>query len=179
LLRAAVTRVRALVAVWTARGSTRANLERSVARRILVLCYGNIYRSPFVAKLLANRLDPRTEVRSAGFHAVARRPSPARHVTMCRKYGVALDDHRSAVATADDVAWADLIVLMDRHNWLMSMRLGAKPEQIVWLGALIPGPVDIADPYQLTDEQAAHVIARLQAGSEVLIVALSGRHLAN
>jgi protein-tyrosine phosphatase len=161
-----------------ARRSTRANLERSVARRILVLCYGNIYRSPFVAKLLANRLGPWAEIRSAGFHPVAQRPSPARHVTMCRQYGVALDDHRSAVATADDVAWADLIVLMDRHNWVMSTRLGAQPERIVWLGALTPGPVDIADPYQLTDEQASHVITRLQAGSDALIAALSGRPLA-
>ena len=39
-----------------ARRNSHANLRGLSGRNILVLCYGNIYRSPFVGKLLADLL---------------------------------------------------------------------------------------------------------------------------
>lgn len=179
VFRAVATRGRASLAAWRARRSTRANLERVTGRRVLVVCYGNIYRSPFVARALEQRLGSMAEIRSGGFHPVAQRPSPARHVEMCRQRGVLLEDHRSAVLTAEDFVWADLVVLMDRHNWAMSTRLGAKPEQLIWLGALTAGAIDIGDPYRMTDTQAAEIVDRLGACSEALAAALGARHGGN
>lgn len=152
-------------AVATARRDTRANLSAGAFRRILVVCYGNIYRSPFVATRLRQLLGDTAEVRSGGFHPRSERPSPARHVAMSAARGIDLASHRSAVIRPDDVSWADLIVLMDRHNWQALQKIGAPARRLVWLGALDDRPVEIPDPYGL-DEQAAHsVLDRLDACS--------------
>jgi protein-tyrosine phosphatase len=150
-------------------------LKRTSARKILVICYGNIYRSPFVAELLKARLGGSVEVRSAGFHAVAGRPSPERHVRIAHDYGVRLEHHRSSVASAEDLAWADLIVLMDRHNWAALRHMGAAEDKLVWLGAFAPGPVEIPDPYNRGDEEARRIVERLRDAAELLASRISNR----
>lgn len=168
VLDAAALRARALFALATARNRSRVRLERTSVRKVLVVCYGNIYRSAFVAELLRARLGSLAEVRSAGFHAVAGRPSPQRHVQISLEYGVRLERHRSSVATPEDIAWADLIVLMDRHNWAALRKMGAAEDKLVWLGALTRGPVEIPDPYTRSDEEARQIVVRLRDAAEHL-----------
>lgn len=148
-------------AVASARAATESSLSRRGIRRVLVVCYGNIYRSPLVAELIRRRCAGRIEVRSSGFHPRAGRPSPDRHVAMCAARGIDLSAHRSSVTQPTDVAWADLVVLMDRHNWQALQLIGARDERIAWLGAMDGGPVEIPDPYGLDDESARRVVGRL------------------
>lgn len=157
----------------TARRASRLRLRRARVSRILVVCYGNIYRSAFVGALLRSRLPAAVEVRSAGFHPVSGRPSPQRHVQVSRRYGVSLENHRSVVVTAADAQWADVIVLMDRHNWAALNALGAATEKLIWLGGLLSGPVEILDPYTLDDRQAELIVARLRDATEQLIATIS------
>lgn len=153
------------VAVWRALATARRDTQRALARRglrrVLIVCHGNIYRSPFAEAVLRDRLGADVEVRSAGFHAVADRPSPQPHVAMCQEFGVSLAAHRSRVVTDDDLAWADLIVLMDRRNWLALSGMRADPDKLVWLGALGPGRLEIADPYGLGPSAAAVIVKEL------------------
>lgn len=167
-------RLRTLTALATARRSSRRALSRGGARRILVVCYGNIYRSAFVGELLRQRL-PSAEVRSAGFHRVGGRPSPPRHVELCAKRGISLSQHRSVVITPEDASWADLILLMDRHNWAALNALGADVDKLVWLGSLLPGTLEIPDPYAMSDADAERVIARMYDVTERLVHRLGGR----
>jgi len=139
---------------------------------VLVVCYGNIYRSAFVCGYFEQHPVPGVEFRSAGFHPVAGRPAPARHIELSRQAGVELEGHRSAVVTIDDVRWAELIVLMDRHNWRALVELGAARERLVWLGALDEGLIEIADPYGLSDCEAAGIVERLLACSTELAARL-------
>ena len=150
-------------ALATARADTIANLATTEAGRVLVVCYGNICRSPFAAACLVRASDGRLEVRSSGFHPRAERTSPERHFAMSRRYGVDLSGHRSNVIDPDDLEWADLIVFMDRHNWQDLYRMGAPAERLVWLGALDGGPVEITDPYAMDESSAEQVLQRLQA----------------
>jgi protein-tyrosine phosphatase len=159
---------RALAAART--GSLHAVSSRPV-RRVLVLCYGNIYRSPFAAEALRAAV-PSLEVRSAGFHRREGRPSPDAHVHMSGELGVDLSAHRSRVVTRDDLDWADLIVFMDRHNWAKLLELRAAPGKLVWLGALAPGDVEIPDPYGHGESEARAVIERLKACTAALADAL-------
>ncbi|HEX7114476.1 MAG TPA: low molecular weight phosphatase family protein [Steroidobacter sp.] len=172
---AAILRLRATFAVATARPRSCARLKRNNARKILVICYGNIYRSPFVAELLKARLGGSVEVRSAGFHAVAGRPSPERHVRIAQDYGVRLEHHRSSIASPDDLAWADLIVLMDRHNWAALRQMGAPEDKLVWLGAFTRGPVEIPDPYNQDEEEARRIVGRLRDAAELLASRITNR----
>src|SRR5262245_55242849 len=80
-------------------------------RRVLVLCHGNICRSPFAEALLTARI-PGLEVRSAGLHAADGHPADPSAVACAQRMGVSLAAHRSARVTAELVAWADLVLVM-------------------------------------------------------------------
>ena len=149
-------------AVARARAGTESSLSRPGIQRVLVVCYGNIYRSPMVAEVLRRGCAGRIEVRSSGFHPRGGRPSPERHVAMCADRGIDLAGHRSTVVQPSDLAWADLVVLMDRHNWQALQLIGARNDRVVWLGVMDGGPIEIPDPYTLDDESARRVLARLQ-----------------
>lgn len=172
LARAVAVRIESARALATARRDSAERLQRTSASRLLVVCYGNIYRSAFVGRMLQDRLGPPYEIRSRGFHPVAERPSPERHVRLSGRHGVALEQHRSAIITAQDVTWADLIILMDRHNRAALRALGADEEKFVWLGGLIDGPVEIPDPYKLDDRSAEGVVGRMHDATEKLIANL-------
>ena len=154
--------------MFSARRNTLDRLRKQPVARVLVVCHGNIYRSAFVGEHLRGRIGSRVEVRSAGFYPKTGRPAPERHVAMSRRHGVSLDRHASAVVTADDLDWADIIVLMDRRNWLDLRKARADPRKFVWLGAFTPGPVEIADPYAMDDVRAEALLSRLAASSEAL-----------
>src|SRR5688572_26698811 len=120
LVRKLWLRIACAFAMVRARAHSRARLAAHPPRRILMLCYGNIYRSAFAATSLSARLQASgdaCEVRCAGFHPVEGRLSPEAFVALAREYGVELEAHRSRVVSADDVRWADTIVIMDRFNW--------------------------------------------------------------
>lgn len=139
-------------------------------QRILVLCYGNIYRSPFVAAYLRRVLDPsgEPEVRSAGFHPKAGRASPPDFVAFVRKQtGLDLSSHRSRVVSESDLRWADLIVIMDRHNWHALARTGWRHRsKALWLGALGGnGRTEIEDPYGKPDFKIHEIVNQLSQAS--------------
>jgi protein-tyrosine-phosphatase len=163
-----VGRIEAYAALLRARRITARNLKSS-ARKVLIVCYGNIYRSAFLGAYLADKAQGRFEVRSSGFHKKSGRASPERHVEMSREAGVDLSAHRSSSISMDDVQWADVIVAMDRHNWHALRQLGAPSEKILWAGALTGGPVEINDPYEMDDAAARRTIERLcEAGDSLL-----------
>ncbi len=165
---AVVIRVRSWLAVRGAHASTSTNLAAQRVDKVLVICHGNIYRSPFVAELLRASRAGISQIRSAGFHTKVGRESPARHQAMSLEFGVSLEHHRSSLVSVADLQWADIIVLMDRYNWVRLARLGADPRKLVWIGALTDGPVEIPDPYHLDDREARTVLERLKAGSDAL-----------
>lgn len=133
--------------------------------RLLVVCYGNIYRSPFVAECLNQFLRGGVEVRSAGFHTTEGRACPDKHVAMSRACGADLSRHRSVCINQDLLAWAEMIVLMDRHNWQALVQMGAKAERFVWLGILDGGSPEIPDPYDADPVTAQGIVRRLHACS--------------
>lgn len=80
-------------------------------RRVLVLCHGNICRSPFAAALLQLR-SPGIEVRSAGLQAGDRDPADPLAVKCARRFGVSLEGHRSQRVNDDLLTWAHLVLVM-------------------------------------------------------------------
>lgn len=136
-------------------GRRRARLVRSFRPRsatptILVLCLGNICRSPYAAARLEARLGERARIRSGGFLRSGR-SSPPEAVDAADGRGVDLRPHRSSQIGADDVRNADLIVVMEPGQRDRVERLvpGAGARTIV-LGELDPAPWQtraIPDPW--------------------------------
>jgi protein-tyrosine-phosphatase len=172
ILRALQGRLLTYRALWSARRLTHNNLLRP-ARRVLVICYGNIYRSAFLAAYLSQQAQGQIEVRSSGFHKKTGRPSPDRHIAMSSEVGVDLSQHRSSRVTSEDIEWADIVVAMDRHNWHALWLMDTPSHKIIWAGALTKGSVEIGDPYQLTDQAAKQTIDRLREAGDGLLKRLT------
>ena len=134
-------------------------------QRVLVLCYGNICRSPVVEALLKHAADD-VEVISAGFHAQAQRASPSIWSSVVERVaGVRLDAHRSRVVDADLIEWADLILVMDAANWRMLARThpeAASKAVLLGVAAHDSDHAEIADPYTLDENGMRPIAAMLQ-----------------
>jgi protein-tyrosine phosphatase len=171
LYKALRRRLRAKKALAAARHASLSRIQQGGVKRMLVVCYGNIYRSPFAGIYLRQQL-PDVEVRTSGFHRVVGRPSPPRHVTMSQSRNIDLSQHRSSRVTPEDLQWADVVVLMDRHNWGALDDLGADHRKLVWLGAFGSGDVEIADPYELDDAHAQRVLDQMEQSGKELVARL-------
>ena len=136
-------------------------------KHVLILCLGNVCRSPYGAARLVRGAggspgDQRgacggsepgreeaggapLEVRSAGLMGFGNpAPDTARHVAAMR--GLNLEDHASQLLTQEMVQWADLIVVMDLHQGRrLEREYGASARRIVMLGDLDPGLPDRRD----------------------------------
>jgi protein-tyrosine-phosphatase len=80
----------------------------------LILCYGNINRSPFAAALA--RRDQSKSPTSAGFYRSAGRPAPELTVQRAAAYGVDLHTHRSATVQTAQLDRAAAIFVFDLMN---------------------------------------------------------------
>ena len=132
---------------------------------ILVLCYGNIYRSPLVEFLLKESLsDTDIEIRSAGFHDRTGRSCAEEYLTLLTERGYDLSAHRSGRISQADINWADLIVIMDRKNWdLLSSMDQTALSKTIWIGAFSPNlSVEVIDPYNQGSEKTRQVISQLE-----------------
>jgi len=119
---------------------------------VLILCYGNICRSPLAAALAARQF-PNVSISSAGFHTKTGRPSPGFVLAAAKMLGVDLAYHQSKCVDAKMIDEAQLIVIMDINNYELLKRLfpGAL-EKTLFLGMLLPGPqLEIRDPYDNPD----------------------------
>ena len=118
------------------------------AKSVMVLCYGNICRSPFAGTLL-DRLATNKVVTSAGTYLNAGRKSPDEAVEVANAFGIDLESHSSRVATVEAMRFIDLIIVFDRENWLAirSMCPEVMP-RVAYLGAAAPNePLEVPDPF--------------------------------
>ncbi len=163
------------------RAKSREKVRRLSGRaRILVVCYGNICRSPFVERLLKRFLDPdRFPVTSCGLLPREGEPSPAEYALEARSFGIDLSDHRSQYMTPLLADWSDLIVLMDRKNHSLLEDFGSQAlKKSVWLGAWDPqGPIEIADPFRMPVVKMRQILERMDRASRNLSGELSRKTL--
>ena len=83
-------------------------------RRVLVVCYGNICRSPYLEAVL-KRAMPDVRVESAGLVGPGR-PVPPFALTVSAQRGLDLSTFRSRPLVPAIARDADLIVVMDAHQ---------------------------------------------------------------
>ncbi|MGA3372000.1 MAG: ATP-grasp domain-containing protein [Terracidiphilus sp.] len=120
--------------------------------KVLILCYGNICRSPFAAALAAKRF-PKIPFSSAGLGTKADRHSPDYVVSTGSGYGIDLVEHRSKSVDAKMIDEAQLVLVMDILNYeLLTDSFPGALERTLFLGMLLPEPeLEIPDPYDDPD----------------------------
>jgi protein-tyrosine phosphatase len=105
--------------------------------RLVVICHGNICRSPYLEALLRTAL-PSAEVSSAGFVGAGRGVPPHSSEVAGRK-GLDLSAHRSRLITSDILDQADLLIVMgEDQERALRIGFGVPPDQIVVAADLDP-----------------------------------------
>jgi len=122
-------------------------------KTILIVCTGNVCRSPMAAGLLQRRLasaglEDDYEVRSAGTWAATGVPAAAYARQAMAKRGIDITQHRARDISARDVAEADLILVMtEGHREAILAEFQDARSKTYLLSEMIGKSYDIADPY--------------------------------
>ena len=148
------------------RRAARLSLAARLPTRVLIVCNGNIFRSPFAAAVLRRALGtPDIRVDSAGFIGPGR-PAPPDAVAAAAKHGIELSTHRAQLVTAELVRASDLIVVMDAiQRRIICERFGRARRDVVLLGDLDPERVTsraIEDPVEQGVDVCERVYVRIE-----------------
>ena len=157
----------------------------NVPCRVLMVCTGNICRSPTAEvvlrhKLAAAGLDGQVIVTSAGTHAGwhADQAPDARATRHAAQRGYDLSRLRARSVVADDFAAHDLIIAMDEDNFA-SLQSRCAPEHHPKLGRLAGhgrlGAAEIPDPYFGPPAGFDRVLDLVEDACDGLVAHLLGR----
>ena len=148
------------------------HLRSRPARTVLVMCLGNICRSPFAAEVLRQRSNGADLIiDSAGFIGPDR-ASPDTAQRAARRRGIDLSAHRSQLVSPALIESADLIVVMDRAQGRKLLEHFDRRAGVLVLGDLDPHPIDsrtIRDPYSHGDAVFDEVYERIERCVETLL----------
>ena len=114
---------------------------------ILVLCTGNICRSPTAEYLLQKTLGEEFEVKSAGLAALVDHAADEMAIKVALNNGLDISKHRAQQVTEELLRWADLVLVMEsaQKNDLVAKYPWLEPK-IERYGK--PVEVDIPAPYR-------------------------------
>jgi protein-tyrosine phosphatase len=147
--------------------------------KILMVCLGNICRSPLAEGILKSKLDlSKYQVDSAGtggWHVGAL--PDTRSITVAKKKGIDITDQRGKQFSTYDFEIYDHIFVMDNSNYTDVIRLAktevekAKVQRI--LDELFPNEnVDVPDPYYGGDTGFDNVYNMLDQACEKIAARL-------
>lgn len=126
---------------------------QSVKKLVLVVCTGNICRSPMAAGLLRRRLAEaglagEVEVASRGVYALDGQPASAAAVSLLGEYGVDITRHAAASLTVDDLRRASVVLVMEEAHRRSIFHTAPEQMHKVMLWTELAGEHgDVPDPY--------------------------------
>ncbi|MDX1829172.1 MAG: low molecular weight protein-tyrosine-phosphatase [Lutibacter sp.] len=143
--------------------------------KILMVCLGNICRSPLAEGILKSKLITKNiQIDSAGtgsYH-VGELPDP-RSIAIAKNNGINITDQRARKFVVEDFDNFDLIYVMDAYNYDAVMKLArneadkAKVDFI--LNAVFPNEnLDVPDPYSGGDYGFKNVFKMLDEACEII-----------
>ncbi len=143
--------------------------------RVLMVCLGNICRSPLAEGILKSKVDPqKVEVDSAATSNYHIGDSPdERSVAVAQKNDLDITYQRGRQFSAEDFDRFDRIYVMDMSNYrdVMGMAKTEEHRQKVSLilDEIFPGEnVEVPDPYQGGPEGFHRVFEMLEEACEVI-----------
>jgi protein-tyrosine phosphatase len=129
---------------------------------LLVVCEGNICRSPMAQGLLRARL-PGCRVQSAGLNAVIGAPADPIATSLLRDRGIDIEAHRATQITRKMCLDCDMVLVMDRDQ---RRRLeDMYPETCGRVFRLAEfADADVPDPYRQPEKAFRHALMIIDEG---------------
>ena len=134
-------------------------------RHILVVCVGNICRSPMAEALLKHALRGQEEftVESAGLGALVGHPASEHSVELMDEMGIDITGHRARQIHPDMVSDADLVLVMEAgHRRAIDDADPTARGKVHRLGEW--QDKDIDDPYRQPKEAFADALEDIKTG---------------
>ena len=143
------------------------------ATRILILCQGNIIRSPFAASLVANALGENCQVavRSAGVAATPGRPPHPVALELATLRSVDLRSHAASAVSAETVAGSDAIFAMDVPQlvWMRRHFPEARSKTFLLTSLAPETELEVRDPYSGDRTQFQECFEHISRAVEPLV----------
>jgi protein-tyrosine phosphatase len=133
-------------------------------RAILIVCEGNICRSPMAQGLFAAAL-PQIVVRSAGLGALVGMPADETAVRLMRERQIDISDHRAMQITQAICVECDMVLVMEQAQ---RARLEAMYPQVRGRVSRIGeyAKQDVPDPYRQPEAAFRRALAMIEQGSQ-------------
>lgn len=133
--------------------------------RILIVCIGNICRSPTAEYLFRQSLGPRNiELSSAGLDALVGSPMDAAAQQLLAENGVDGTKHRARQLTSSMMRDADLVLGMEKSHVAAMTQLAPEARGKVFLLDKWLQGRDVPDPYRQQRAAFEHVYEMIACG---------------
>lgn len=143
--------------------------------RILIVCVGNICRSPTAEKLLSAALAPSDiEVSSAGLAALPGHPLEPIASQLLQEHGHTPIVHKARQLTSEAVSDADLILVMEQRHIEGVLDLAPEARGKVFLLGKWQQNREIKDPYRQGKPAFVHAYALIEQAAEAWAQRLVG-----
>lgn len=128
-------------------------------KRVLIVCVGNICRSPTAEYLLRDRLGASSDVQvsSAGLGALVDRPIDGIALELLQENGIDGGGHRARQLTPELLRSADLVLAMEKAHTAAIGRMAPEASGKVFLLDKWVDGRDIPDPYRQQRPAFEHV----------------------
>lgn len=148
-------------------------------QKVLMVCLGNICRSPLAHGVLENLVDPdRVFVDSAGTGAYHIGKAPDRRsIAVAREHGLDISQQRARQFTPEDFDSFDHIYVMDKENLANVLALAPSEEAAaktrLFLSVLKKDILEVPDPYYGGEEGFQYVYDLVREASEAIALKLN------
>lgn len=116
--------------------------------KILMLCLGNICRSPLAEGILKSKVSDIHEIDSAGTSAFHEgHQADPRSIETADFHGIDITDHRSRPLTKEDFKVFDVIYCMDQQNYKDALKLAENEKEQQKLKLILEDQQEVPDPY--------------------------------
>jgi protein-tyrosine phosphatase len=142
--------------------------------KILMVCLGNICRSPLAEGILKSKVTNTIVVDSAGtanYHVGL--PPDKRSVAVARKHGIDISNLRGRQFDVSDFDTFDLIYVMDESNYQNIVKLARNPDDIAKVKLILNEVHDnknfeVPDPYYGGDQGFENVYQMLDEACTII-----------
>tara|TARA_B100001094_G_scaffold237881_1_gene233189 strand:- start:57 stop:500 length:444 start_codon:yes stop_codon:yes gene_type:complete len=125
---------------------------------ILMVCLGNICRSPLAQGILESKIDPKkADVDSAGTAAYhIGKPPDQRSIEIAKKNGIIIQDQKARQFHKNDFSRFSKIYVMDQSNYKKVIALAETNQEKEKVQLILEDQNEVPDPYYAGEDGFKH-----------------------